>query len=226
MTAKYEEAIKFFTMKRWDSALHSFQEVDASSFSPEEKADYAYYLGLCYAKLERYNDAVLYLEQVTSVNGGNLRIYQCRLTLAFIYLSTRRYKLAEFELDRLAKSGFHSVQIYTMLGYSAWCQKDNVKAVRFYEKALEIEANNTTAMNSLGFILAETGEDAKRGVELCKKAVEKRPTCPAYLDSLGWAYYKTGELTEARSYLRRALDLAPRQKEISKHMKVLVGDAS
>ena len=225
--SKYEEAVKLYNMKRWNSALQTFQEIDGTGFSVEEKADLAYYLGLCYTKLERYNDAVLYLEQVVAGNSGGLRICQCRLTLAFIYLSTRRYKMADFELERLLKGGMRSAQIHTMLGFSAWCQKKNENAVEQYEKALDLESNNATALNGLGFILVETGQDTHRGLELCKKAVEKRPTSAAYLDSLGWAYYKTGEITEARSYLRRALDLAPRQKEISKHMKAVVGgDAS
>lgn len=224
MLEKYEEAVKYFKMKRWDSALLTFQEVDASGFTSEEKIDVAYYLGLCYTKLERYNDAVLYLEQVVAgESGGSLRIFQCRLTLAFIYLNTKRHKMADFELERLVKAGIESAQIFTMLGYSAWCQKRNDDAVQHYEKALELEAGNATAMNGLGFILAETEQDTNRGLDLCRKAVEKRPNSPAYLDSLGWAYFKSGDLTEARSYLRRALDLAPRQKEISHHMKAVVG---
>lgn len=224
MTEKYEEAIKLFKMKRWDSALQTFQEVDGSNFSPEDKLELAYYLGLCYTKIERYNDALLYLEQVVSGDAGNLRICQCRLTLAFIYLSTKRYKMAEFELERLVKNGMKSAQIYTMLGFAAWCQKQADSSVEYYEKALEEEPTNTTAMNSLGFILVETEKDAARGLSLCKQAVEKKPTSPAYLDSLGWAYFKTGEPAQARSYIRKALDLAPRQKEISGHMKAIVDD--
>ncbi|GMO23954.1 MAG: tetratricopeptide repeat protein [Spirochaetaceae bacterium] len=223
MLPKYEEAVKYFNMKRWDSALQAFQEVDASGFTSGEKADLAYYLGLCYTKLERYNDAVLYLEQVVAGDSGNLRICQCRITLAFIYLNTKRYKMADFELDRLVKGGVKSSQIFTMLGFSAWNQNQNERAVEYYEKALEIEASNTTAMNALGFILADTGQDADRGVSLCKQAVEKKPNSPSYLDSLGWAYYKAGDMNEARSYIRRALDLAPKQKEISNHMKIIVG---
>jgi tetratricopeptide (TPR) repeat protein len=220
---KFEDAIKFFNMKRWDSALQAFQEVDTTTFSAEQKADIAYYLGLCYTKLERYNDALLYLEQVVSSAAGSLRIYQCRLTLAYIYMITRRPKMAEFELERLAKSGIQSAQIYTMMAYAAWVQRDKDKAVELYEKALEIDPNNPTAMNCLGFILAETGSNVSRAVELCKHALDKHPNNPAYMDSLGWAYYKNGELGEARAWIRRALDLAPRQREISSHMKIIVG---
>jgi Tfp pilus assembly protein PilF len=226
MAAKFEEAIRLYNMKRWDSALQCFHSVDTSAFTPEEKMELAYYLGLCYTKLERHNDAILYLEQVVTGGAGPLRVCQCRLTLAYIYMVTNRPRMAEFELDRLVKNGFKSVQIYTMMAYAAWMQKQDDRAVKMYENALDIDPNNATAMNGLGFLLVDSGMDVRRGLELCRKAVDKRPQSAAYLDSLGWAYYKSGQLVEARHWLRRALDLAPRQKDISSHMKVIVADAS
>ena len=223
-TSEYEEGMRHFSKKRWDAALQSFLAVDGSACSEEEKADIAYYLGLCYTKLERYNDALLYLEQVVTGNTSALRVCQCRLTLAYIYMITRRARMAEFELERLLKSGFKSVQIYTMLGFSAWAQNNYDNAIAFYEQALEIDQGNSTALNGLGFILVDQNKDVKRGVELCKKAVQKKPQNAAYLDSLGWAYFKNGEINEARNCLRHALELAPRQKEISSHMKVVLGN--
>lgn len=155
-----------------------------------------------------------------------MRICQCRLTLAYIYMITKRPRMAEFELDRLIKGGFKSVQIYTMAAYAAWMQKQLKRAVEMYEDALNIDPNNATAMNGLGFLLVDSGADLRRGLDLCRKAVDKRPQSAAYLDSLGWAYYKSGQLTEARQWLRKALDLAPRQKDISGHMKIIVAEAS
>ncbi|MDR0662466.1 MAG: tetratricopeptide repeat protein [Spirochaetaceae bacterium] len=226
MAATIDEAMRFYSMKRWDSALQTFQSIDTSAFSTAEKTELAYYMGLCYTKLERYNDAVLYLEQVVTGEIEPLRVCQCRLTLAYIYMTTSRPRMAEFELTRLIKSGFKSVQIFTMMAYAAWMQKQQDRAVKMYEEALDIDPNNTTAMNGLGFLLVESGADVKRGFELCRKAVDKRPQNAAYLDSLGWAYYKTGDISEARQCLRRALDLAPRQKDISSHMKILLAEAS
>jgi Tfp pilus assembly protein PilF len=226
MGATFEEGVRYYGMRRWDSALQVFHAVDTSEFTLEEKTDLAYYLGLCYTKLERYNDALVYLEQVVTGETGPLRICQCRLTLAYIYMITNRPRMAEFELERLIKSGFKSVQIYTMMAYAACMQKDDDRALKMYQTALDIDQSNTTAMNGLGFLLVESGKDIRRGLELCKKAVEKKPKNAAYLDSLGWAYYKAGELIEARQWLRRALDLSPRHKDISLHMKTLVGEAS
>jgi Flp pilus assembly protein TadD len=95
--------------------------------------------------------------------------------------------------------------------------------VDFYEKALDMDENNTTALNGLGFILADSDIDIQRGLKLCRKAVDKKPQSAAYLDSLGWAYLKNGNVGEARSWLRRAFDISPNRKEIKMHMKIVVG---
>jgi len=219
----FDDGIRLFQSRRWDKALEEFLQVDSAGFDTAENAELAYYLGLCYTKLERFDDALLYLEQVVTASEDPLRVYQCRLTLAYIYVITGRSKLAEFELGRLVKSGYESIQIYTTMAYAAWAQKQYQKAVDFYEKALDMDENNTTALNGLGYILADSDIDVKRGIKLCRKAVDKKPQSAAYLDSLGWAHFKNGDINEARSWLRRAFELSPQRNEIKKHMKIVVG---
>jgi tetratricopeptide (TPR) repeat protein len=222
--ATVQEGKRLFNLRRWDLALQEMLRVDQTGSSAEEKTEISYYLGLCYTKLEKYDDALLHLEQVVTANPNTLRVCQCRMTLAFIYVATRRYKMAEFELAQLVKKGFESTQIYTTLAYAAWAQKSFDKAVELYEKALEMDGNNTTAMNGVGYILVDNNIDISRGMRYCKKAVEKKPQNAAYLDSLGWAYYKSGNMDEARTWLRRAMDIAPQQGEIRSHMKRVVED--
>jgi tetratricopeptide (TPR) repeat protein len=223
---KLQEGMRLFNLKRWEAAVQEFLTIDTGIFTVEENTELAYYLGLCYMKLERFEDALIYLEQVVTNCQEPLRIYQCRLTLAYVYVVTKRVKLAEFELGRLTKSGFESVQIYTTLGYIAWEQKQFKEAVAYYEKALELDKSNTTAMNSLGYILTDTNMDPARGLRLCRKAVDKTPKNAAYLDSLGWAYYKTGDTKESRIWLRRAFDLAPKNADIRAHMRLVIGDGA
>jgi tetratricopeptide (TPR) repeat protein len=219
-----EEGVRLFHIRRYDKALEEFLKIDSSRFDVVDNMELAYYLGLCYTRLDRHNDALLYLEQVVTAALDPLRVYQCRLTLAYIYVITGRSKLAEFELGRLMSGGYESIQIYTTMAYAAWAQKQFQKAVDFYEKALDMDENNATALNGLGYILADSDTDSTRGIKLCRKAVDKRPQNPAYLDSLGWAYFKNGEITEARIWLRRAFELAPHEREIKKHMKIVVGE--
>ncbi|MDR2110886.1 MAG: tetratricopeptide repeat protein [Spirochaetaceae bacterium] len=224
--AGLQEGIRLFRLKRWEPALQEFLAVNADNLSAGEKAELAYFLGLCYTKLERYDDALLYLEQVVTSGSDPLRVYQCRMTLAYIYAITHRAKLAEFELRHLVNKGFESAQIFTTLAYAAWSQRQYDKAVELYEKALDLDGNNTTAMNGLGFILADTDTDVLRGLRFCRKAVDRKPQSAAYLDSLGWAYFKSGDPVEARVWLRRAMEIAPQQREIRQHMRIVVGGRS
>ncbi|GHV02525.1 hypothetical protein FACS189485_03160 [Spirochaetia bacterium] len=220
-----KEGVRLFNMKRWELAQQEFLRINTEKLIPEENTDLAYYLGLCYTKLARYEDALLYLEQVIPVSQDVLRVFQCRMTLAYIYVITRRFKMAEFELHKLQGNGFESAQLYTTLGYAAWLQKHIKESVEFYEKALEMDENNTTAMNCLGYILSDTNMDLVRGLRLCRKAVDLKPQNPAYVDSLGWTYFKSGDVAEARVWLRRALDMAPNEKEIRDHFRAANGDS-
>jgi Tfp pilus assembly protein PilF len=160
---------------------------------------------------------------VTRKEGQKERQDQCRLALAYIYMVTERGKLAQFELESLIQNGFEEARVYTMLGYAAWEQKDYDNSIEYYKKALAIDANNTTAMNALGYILVDSERDINKGLEFCRKAVDKVPDNAAYLDSLGWAYYKSGNVTDARNWLRRALGLAPHEELIKAHMRAIAG---
>jgi tetratricopeptide (TPR) repeat protein len=218
------EGIRLYRQKRWDLALVELLSINTERFGPDENVELAYYLGLCYTKLERYDDALLYLEQVVTTGQDLLRTYQCRMVLAYIYAITKRSKLAEFELKRLVKSGFESVQLYTTLAYAALNQKQFKQAIEYYEKALALDGNNATALNGLGYVLVDSNMDLIKGLRCCKKAVDLKPNNAAYLDSLGWAYFKNGELLEARTWLRRAIQAAPHMNEIKEHFKTVTGE--
>ena len=219
-----EKGVILFRMKDWKNALNEFMSIDTSGFKYDEKIELAYYMGLCYTKLGKYEEALTFLEQVVTSGHDILRIFQCRMTLAYIYVITQRIKLAEYELKRLQSSGFESPLLYNFLAYSAYIQRQHKNAVSFYEKTLEIDSNNATALNSMGYILADTGMDVMRALRLCRKAVDTKPNNAAYLDSLGWAYYKSGEVVEARTWLRRALEIAPNEDMIKNHFKIVTGE--
>jgi tetratricopeptide (TPR) repeat protein len=211
-------------MKRYDMALKELSQVDETGFSVEDNEELAYYLGLCHTKLRHYEDALIYLDQVIGSGQNVLRSYQCRMALSYIYVITNKDKMAEFELMRLRKSGFESAQLYTSLAYLAWMRKSVQEAVDFYERALEMDENNTTAMNGLGYVLVETNADPIRGHRLCRRAVDRKPQNAAYMDSLGWACFKNGDILSARTWLRRAIDLAAGEKEIQDHWRVVTGE--
>lgn len=162
----FEAGIKFYRAKRYKNALEEFLQVDRD---PSEDPDLSYYLGLSYANLEQYEDALIYLEQVVTTHTDILTVYQSRLLLSYIYTITRRYKLAEFELDRLLKVGFESAQVYSILSYVANAQKLVDKSLEYLEKALVLEPNNPNIINSRGYISADNEKDIEDALFIVKK---------------------------------------------------------
>ena len=79
----------------------------------------------------------------------------------------------------------------------------------------------SAAYNALGYLLAEQNKNLTEAVELIMFALEQDPENGAYLDSLGWAYYKQGQIKRAIKQLERAVKYEPDSWEIQDHL----GDA-
>ncbi|MCF6335447.1 MAG: tetratricopeptide repeat protein [Spirochaetales bacterium] len=219
MSDYLEAGKRFLEMKNYRSALEEFLLVDKD---PSDSPDLSYYLGICYTNLEKYDKALLYLEQVVTTHSDVLLVYQCRLILSYIYSITGRYKLAEFELSELVGVGFESAQIYGTYSYISYSQKLVDKSLEYLRKAAELEPENPNVLNSLGYILANEEIDTEESIAACKKAVRLKSEYPAYLDSLGWAYYKAGKIDEALVYLRKAFALSNTNKIIAGHLRIVI----
>lgn len=194
---------------------------DGPASRDETRMREAYLIGLERTREGEWDEALLYLEQVVTGEPETERGRQCRMALAYVYAMTGRFRLAEYEVRKLMEAGVESVQLYAFQGYAAWAQGRPDEAIRLYEKALELDPDNANALNGLGYVLACEGRDSARALTCCRKAVDKKPENPAYLDSLGWAYYRLGFIEEARTYLGRALARAPDESEILAHVRAL-----
>jgi tetratricopeptide (TPR) repeat protein len=210
------EGIRLLKRGQYERALVHLLDLRVES---EEYPELSYYLGLCYTHLEKYDEALLYLEQVVTSELSFTHIYQSRMILGYIYAVTNRHKLAEFEFRRILEEGFDSAKTHAALGYVLYKQDDIPTAIEELEQALRLDPDNSNALNSLGFLMVDSGQDPRRGLEYCRRAVRRQPQNAAYLDSLGWAYFKIGRFDEALETLRSALDASPGNKEIAGHLR-------
>ena len=212
-----DEGKRLYAQKKYDKALAFFLGLPGDSSA--DKNDVAYYLGLCYTKLEQYDDALLFLEQVVTSGGQLERVLQCRFLLAVIYALSGRKRLADFELNKLLDTGYMTSSVYAAIAFIAWEQNDTERCMNYYEQSLLKDPDNVTSLNGLGYVLACQEKDLSRALSLCKQAVKTSPKSAACLDSLGWVYYKLGLYKDALQYLQQAEQLDTTNVEIADHIK-------
>ena len=218
MGKAFETAKRLYKAKRYQKALAVLHSVDED---PAENPELSYYLGLCYSQTEQYDEALLYLEQVVTTHPDFLHLYQCRLLLAVIYTNTERYSLAEYEIKQLIDGGYASVQVYSVYSYLLFQQQRSEESLKYINMAMELDPENPNVLNSSGYIEAEEGYNLDKALDLCKQAVRKQPEQAAYLDSLGWVYYKLGKFSEAHRYIKRAYQLSDNHPIIKSHLKAV-----
>ena len=80
------------------------------------------------------------------------------------------------------------------------------------------EPDNATALNFLGYLWADHNRRLAEAVDLIARALAQDPDNGAYIDSLGWAYYRLGRLPEARVELERAVRLTHGDAVVLEHL--------
>lgn len=218
-----KEGLKLYTQKNYTGALTYFLSLPSDANC--DVNDLSYYIGLCYTKLARYDDALLYIEQVVtsadSADEKSPRILQCRYLLAVIYCLSGRTQMADFELNKLLEIDYKPASVYSSLAYVAWENNDVQKCIDYYEKALDEDENNLTALNGMGYVLANEERDLTKALMYCKKALSMSPESPACLDSVGWVYFKMGLYSEAKRHLEKAYKNDKNNSVILEHMRIV-----
>ena len=105
-----------------------------------------------------------------------------------------------------------------MRGELAARQKHLEPAERYFRQVLDLDSSNATALNYMGYMLADRGIRLQEALKLIRKAVEQEPMNGAYLDSLGWAYFKLGEYELAEENLRKAVERTQSDPTVHMHL--------
>lgn len=203
-------AVVYRDAKQYPAAVDAFRQYATLDSSDDAQADAAFQIVETYraagdlAAAER--EAQADIKKFADKRSANCGL---QLELAEVYQQGKRWNEMMKTLDRaeqLANTTSETEQVYFLRGAGFERQKKYDQSEAAFRKALELNPKDAGALNYLGYMLADRNVRLDEALELVKRAVDLDPDNGAYLDSLGWVYYRQGKLNDARGLLERALD--------------------
>ena len=84
-------------------------------------------------------------------------------------------------------------------------------------KSLEINPNKPFVLNYLAYAWLERNYRIDDAIDMLEKAYAQSKNDPYIIDSIGWAYYLTGDYVRAENLLRKAIKLMPSDPIVNDH---------
>ena len=171
---------------------------------------------------------------------ATLLMEQGRLYDASRYLANERVKypvhrdqLIIVEAQLLSTRGMEEA-LFTLLDNSLEAAPENIDLLYFrgmsgerfgsldilerdFRRIIEIDPENSEAMNALGYTLADKTDRYAEAQVLIERALAIKPDEAAYIDSIGWVEYRLENYEAAIKHLRRALSLF-NNDEVAAHL--------
>ena len=155
-------------------------------------------------------------ERIALING----IREDRYTLGQIYLRFNMPRKAVEAFAKILATDANYIPALSGIGMAYQMLDDLKRAEVYLRKAIELSSEDELpdAYNALGYLYAEQGVRLDEAAKLVLRALKSSPTSGAYLDSLGFIYFKQGKLDAAIENLELALHYLPDTPEILLHL--------
>ena len=182
----YETALKYF-----DKSI----SIDKKSPEPHIQKGYVFTIR------QNSKKAVKSFEKSLSLGAEISDLY---FFLAMNYEVLGKYKKSESYLKKAVALDPQNSKYHFELGVVYDKLKKQELAEEEFFKVIEIDSNSAVAYNYLGYTFADKNINLNTAEELIRKALDLEPENPAYIDSLGWIFYRKMKYDEALVLLKKA----------------------
>lgn len=173
------------------------------------------HLGVLYYRLKKFPEAVEHLGRAVALNPKQP---EGHIVLGLAYLQQDQFERSVEVFEEGIRNNPTNADLYFNQGtaYDKLNRFDDV--VRSMETAIKLDPHHADALNYLGYSYAEKGIKIDQALSLTKQAVALKPENGYYVDSLGWAFFKSGQLPEALKQIQRAAALVGDDPVIYEHL--------
>jgi tetratricopeptide (TPR) repeat protein len=216
--------------RKYNDAIEVLKE--QTKINPYE--DYAYnLLGRVYWEQQDYPNAEKAFRQQIEVTPLDQNAHA---SLGQMLVEWRKYKEAVPELERAISLTPEEELLYVSLGRAYLSLGENEKSIKAFEEALKLD-RSPLVLNNIAYDLAVQGVQLDKAQQYAESAVTSAAnslrnveagnltmddlhnvsSLAAYWDTLGWVYYKKGELDAAEKYIKAAW-LLQQHSEVGHHL--------
>jgi tetratricopeptide (TPR) repeat protein len=190
-----------------ERALANYEQ--ALLLAPNQPENYLHTAGV-ELELKQYDRAIGTLEEARR----RFPVPQITYSLAIALSTAKRYSDAlpifEAALQEAKSSDEELLDGSFYFNYGATAEQGGLvdKAATLLKKSIELDPSKAAqAYNYLGFMWVDRNMNLDEAGSMIRKALEIEPENGAYLDSLGWYYFKKGDFARAITELLHAADL-------------------
>ena len=195
------------------TAIAEFEKVGKRQYYLDSRARIA----SIYADLEGLDKAQQYLAELRAQldsAGGVVQVYLIEGQLL------HEHKLYVVAID-LYSEGLQKFPGHSDLLYARALMAEEIDRIDLLESDLKAilseDPDNASALNALGYTLADHNFRIGEALAYIQRALEIRPDDPAVIDSMGWVQFRLGNYEQAEQYLRKAYRLL-KDAEIGGHL--------
>ena len=130
--------------------------------------------------------------------------------------NAERYLAQALEIYPQSRNTKHNLAlIYDSMG--EWNLSDQL-----YIELIESDSTDAQAFNNYAYSLVERDKDIDFALELAQYAISLEPNSAAYLDTIGWIYFKLNHYDEALKYIKESLTIDSNNSTIQGHLNQII----
>jgi Tfp pilus assembly protein PilF len=173
------------------------------------------FLGVTFLETDKPDSAAIIYEKALQKFPDDAAI------LGFYGSTLQQLEKYEQALPLLIKS--HKINpdnlnvIYSLtLVYESLQQSEQTDSL--YEASIQQFPNNAMLLNNFSYSLSERNIRLEEALDMVKKALEIEPNNGAYLDTIGWIYYKLKNYNEAEKFIKQAIKVRENSAVVFEHL--------
>ncbi len=178
-------------------------------------------LAFFYLKENRNKDAIQLMEKAAIALPDNPYVYYY---LGLFNNEAHHFKESVKAFNKVEEIAVHYpepiLNSVFFFNYGTACERYGQfeQAENLIQKSILLDPENQCALNYLAYMWAEKGVNLDMALEYVTHALDLDPESAAYIDTLGWIYFKQKKYNIALEHIQSALYFLPDDPTIAEHL--------